>query len=159
VPPTFPYILALMFWGLIALVVWCVAGALALSAQRRSTAKRMALAMAGTFPGVLGYQLLVAPVIAVLLLVAYLVWKAVEPGLSSHTENPVVIVAWISVALVAFALAAGVSVVGFLDGWRTGWAVGAGTSSRAALAQSYLFRAARSLRRDRVLLPRRAAEQ
>lgn len=87
---------ALMAWIFIALVVWCIAAVLAMFRERRHTAKRLALAMAGTFPGVLMYQLLVAPVLATLLLGAHFAWKAVEPGPSSHTENPLVIVAWIA---------------------------------------------------------------
>ena len=114
-----------------------MAAALAIFPGLRSRARSLALAMAATFPGVALFQLVTAPVLVVLLLGMRLVWKGLEPGASTTTENPVVIGMTVLVALLAFGLMLVMSVAGFCEGWRVGWVYGAGTPLRKAIKDGF----------------------
>jgi hypothetical protein len=63
-PPTFLYLMAFIAWVGLAVLVWAVAVVLAVLPRSRRTGFRLALAMAFTFPAVIGYQLLAAPIVA-----------------------------------------------------------------------------------------------
>ena len=136
-PPTFLYFVALMIWVPAAVLVWVIAAVLAIFPGLRSRARSLALAMAATFPGVALFQLATAPVLLVLLWGMRLIWKGLEPGDSTTTENPVVIGMTIIVALLAFGLMLVVSVAGFCEGWRGGWVYGAGTPLKKAITDGF----------------------
>jgi hypothetical protein len=57
-PPTFAYALCAVLWLACACLVWLAAGFMSLVKRTRGVAKRLSLAMAGTFPFVLGIRLL-----------------------------------------------------------------------------------------------------
>jgi hypothetical protein len=82
--------------------------------------------MAGTFPFVFAYQLIGAPFVAALLLAAFAIWKILEPGASTTTQNPLVIAVGISAAFLSFGTMLTMSLAGFYEGWRTGWAYAKG---------------------------------
>lgn len=127
--------MALMVWVPIALLVWGIAGMMALLGKKRGTARSLALAMAGTFPGVIVYQCVAAPIVAAILLGIHFVWKTMEPGDSTMTHNPLVIAVSLLGALSAFGITLGLSVVGFYEGWRLGWNFRRGKSFRELLAE------------------------
>src|SRR5262252_2217718 len=154
-PPTFLYLIALIVWVSLAAVVWAIAGVLAVLPRSRRTALRLALAMAFTFPAVIAYQLLAAPVIAALLLGMNLFWKALEPGPATETSNPAVILVTISTAVIAYLVALGMSMVGFWEGWRVGWLLGSGGRLWSIVQDGPLFCSVRYLQR-RIFHPRTA---
>ena len=138
-PPTFVYVMCFAAWVGGAAAVWVVAGVLAFFPSRRRTGLRLASAMAGTFPGVITYQVLAAPVVAALLVAMRLSWKTLEPGSGTTTSNPVVITVSIIGALLAFAVVLGMSLAGFWEGWRLGWALAGGKDSWGLCATDYCF--------------------
>ena len=144
-PPTLLYLMALIVWVGLAVVVWAIAGVLAVLPRSRRTGLRLALAMAFTFPAVIVYQVLAAPIIAALLLGMNLFWKALEPGPATETSNPAVILVSISAAVAAFAVALGLSVVGFWEGWRLGWLMVPGGRFWSLVQDGPLFRSVRYL--------------
>ena len=85
-PPTFVYMMALLVWVPIACLVWLVAAIMALRKASRQTARSLALATAGTFPGVFVFQIVAAPLVAAIGVANWLVWKTLEPG--SSTMSP-----------------------------------------------------------------------
>jgi hypothetical protein len=113
--------------------------------------------MAGTFPFVLAYQVLVAPVVAIVLIFGWALWKLLEPGSSSTTQNPVVIA--VSIGVVFFSLAAMLtaSLAGFYDGWFIGWKCGGGHKFRYALSEAPTLKRLTSCLR--VLRSRRMAKK
>jgi hypothetical protein len=125
-PPTFAYFLALIIWVFSACIVWLAAGVLYFVRRTRSLSKPLSLAMAGTFPFVFAYQILAAPIVAVVLLATWAFWKSLEPAASTTTENPLVIVASIGGMLLSLGMMLAMSLAGFYKGWRTGWACGNG---------------------------------
>jgi hypothetical protein len=130
-PPTFAYILALTVYFVAACAVWTVAVVLAFSPRTRGLAKKIAAGMAGSFPGVFLFQLISAPLVALLLLTIF--------GLSHFFRPPDVII--IVLALFIISIPAIASLLGFYTGWRLAWELAAGRSPREFL------------RTDRVLAP------
>jgi hypothetical protein len=138
-PPTFAYGIALGFWIAGAMLVW-VASAILFARQRtRSIARSLAFAMASTFPGVFAYQALALIPAGVIMIAAHAFWKLVEPGPSTQTNSPVVIVVSIVAALVAFLFILSLSLLGFFEGWRIGWAVGQGHRVRDEIEATLLM--------------------
>ena len=122
-PPTFAYILALMVYIAAACVVWMVAIVLAFSPRTRAFAKKIAAGMAGSFPGVFLFQLISAPLLAVMLLTI--------AGISHFFRPPDVII--IFLALFIISIPAVASLLGFYTGWRVAWELAAGRSVREFL--------------------------
>jgi hypothetical protein len=125
-PPTFAYAMALMAYIAVACIVWGVAVLLAIPRGTRCLAGRVAAGMAGSFPGVFLFQVLSAPIVAVILLTSGLIMSVTSRG------------GWIDAALlgmgiVALATFVFASVAGFYMGWRAGWEVAAGRSGRGFL--------------------------
>ena len=139
-PPTFLYFVAFMIWVPLALVVWCAAGVMFFSRRTRATARSLALAMAGTFPGVFLFQLLAAPVVITILLAMHVFWKTLEPGVATKTENPLVICASIVGMFFALGITAGMSLAGFCEGWRLGWGWAKGRRFRDVVEEGHLAR-------------------
>ena len=155
-PPTFLYLLFLGLWVLMAVAVWIVAAVLFLLPRQRQTGRQLAAAMAGTFPGVLIYQLLATPIVVAVLGAAWFLWRTLEPGSATVTSNPLVIMAWIVSAGLAFVVVVTMSLTGFWEGWRVGWAFGAGKDVRSVVRSGPLFRLAAYVR-NRVRLARDSA--
>jgi hypothetical protein len=132
-PSTFLYLMALVLWVTLAVAVWLVSGVLLLLPRKRNSGLRLASAMAGTFPAVIAYQIIAAPIILTLLLTSNFVCKIIEPRTESTTENPAVIFISIVALLLSFAIAAGMSLTGFCEGWRTGWLMASGEGLISAL--------------------------
>jgi hypothetical protein len=132
-PPTFAYALAFMIWVLFACLVWLAAGLLYFVKETSSLSRPLCFAMAATFPFVIAYQILAAPFVATILLVAWGVWKFLEPGTSTTTENPFVIGVSIGAAFLSFGLMLATSLAGFYEGWRVGWAWARGRRLREAM--------------------------
>jgi len=109
----------------------------------------MSLAMVGTFPGVFFFQLVAAPVAFAVLLIAWLVWRLIEPGNSTTTENPIVIGTSIAVVLIDLLVIGGMSLLGFYEGWRAGWQISKGSRWRDAIAHGPSARILRNLRKRR----------
>jgi len=130
-PPTFAYIMALMLYIAAACVVWIVAIGLAFSPRTRTLAKKIAAGMAGSFPGVFLFQLISAPLFALMLLAVF--------AMSHFFRPPDVII--IFLALFIIAIPAVASLLGFYTGWRVAWELAAGRSAREFL------------RTDRILAP------
>ena len=127
-PPTFLYLLALLLYFVAACVVWFVAAALAIRPRTRTLAKKIAAGMAGSFPGVFIFQLLVAPLIAlVLLAVACIPHSFQPPDILIAVLAPVIVLSIISIPAIA-------SLLGFYAGWRVAWELAAGRSARGFLA-------------------------
>jgi hypothetical protein len=132
-----------MIWVPLALLVWCAAGVMLFAPRTRPTARSLALAMAGTFPGVFLFQLLAAPVVITILLGMHVFWKTLEPGLSTKTENPLVIVGSIIGMYLVLGIMAGMSLAGFCEGWRIGWAWAKGRRFRDVVEEGLLARLAK----------------
>ena len=103
--------------------------------------------MVGTFPGVFFFQLVAAPVAFGVLLIAWLVWRLIEPGNSTTTENPIVIATSIAVILIDLVAVGGMSLLGFYEGWRAGWQISKGRRWRDAIDHGPSARILRYLRK------------
>jgi hypothetical protein len=125
-PPAFPYLLMLTIWVFFACLVWLTAGLMFLATRTRAFSRPLCFAMAGTFPFVFAYQIIAAPFVAVLLLADLALWKILEPGVSATTQNPLVILVSIAAAFLSFGAMLTMSLAGFYEGWRTGWACAKG---------------------------------
>lgn len=125
-PPTFVYLLMFLIWCVFACFVWLAAGLMFLSARTRVFSRPLSFAMAGTFAFVFAYQIIAAPFIAVLLVAAWAFWRIIEPGASATTHNPFVIVVSILAAFLSFGAMLVMSLAGFYEDWRTGWAYAKG---------------------------------
>ena len=148
-PPTFLYILALMVYFVAACAVWTVAVILAFSHRRRALAKKIAAGMAGSFPGVFLFQLITAPLVALILLTV--------AGISHLGQPPDIIIAVIAPLVVLFIIGIPVvaSLLGFYTGWRVAWELAAGRSARELLqTDRVLGPIARFLRRRLPFLER-----
>jgi hypothetical protein len=132
-----------MIWVPLALLVWCAAAIMLLARRTRPMARSLAVAMAATFPGVLFLQLLAAPVVVTILVTMRVFWKTLEPGPSTTTENPFVIAASIAGALLVLGVMAGMSAVGFCEGWRIGWEWAKGRPFRDVIKEGLLARLAK----------------
>ena len=139
-PPTFLYLLFVAVWVALACAVWAISVALLLIPKTRRFSGPLSLAMAGTFPFVLAYQVLAVPVVATVLLCGRVIWKTLEPGTSTVTKNPVVITVSILIALIAFGTILVMSLAGFYDGWISGWRCGQGMELREAINEAPAYR-------------------
>ena len=139
-PPTFVYFLCFMFWLCCAVVVWIVAGLMFFTRSTRATCRSLGLAMAATFPFVFAYQIVAAPLVAGLLVLAWAFWKILDPGASEKTQNPFVSVVSLGIAVTSLCLILGMSLAGFYEGWRTGWACGKGLSLRDVLSEAPMLK-------------------
>ena len=115
-----------MVYIAVACLVWGVAGLLAVPQATRPMALRVAAGMIGSFPGVFLFQVLSAPIVALILVASGLIMSVTSRG------------GWIDAALlgmgvIALAIFAFASLVGFYMGWRAGWEVAAGRSARGFL--------------------------
>jgi hypothetical protein len=145
-PPYFPYMLAFALWVALACLVWIAAALLLIAPKTRPIARSLGLAMAATFPAVWLFQILAAPVVVAILLIAALVWRILQPGLPATTDNPVVIGTFIAAVLVDFVIVAGMSLVGFYEGWRAGWWRARGRGWLETIQQGPSAKLVRSLR-------------
>ena len=134
-PPTFLCLLAFGVWLCFALFVWLAAGAALLIPFTRRWAVPLAAAMAGTFPGVLLALVATLPLAAALLFTGLTISRFFDPAASETTTNTAVI--WIGIALVLceVLLTAMASLLGFWEGWRTGWLVAKGQRFSQVLAR------------------------
>jgi hypothetical protein len=128
-PPTFAYVLALVAYLLFACVVWSVAIVLALFQRTRAFAKKMAAAMAGSFPGVFIFQIMSAPLVALTLLMLV--------GVSHLFHPPEVLIVILAFFILSIPTVA--SLLGFYAGWRVAWELATGRSARASLEADRLL--------------------
>lgn len=158
-PPTLLVFLAIL--GLLGTASAVLFAALLLLVTRttRRFSKPLALAMVGTLPFVLAYDLVAAVPVGIVLLTSWAFWKAVEPGPQSMTNNPWVIGVSICAALFALGTLLAASLAGVYDGWRTGWMWGRGQGVRSAISRApiYLAFSERFQRRRRAGLDRRTS--
>jgi hypothetical protein len=137
-PPTFAYILALTAYIAVACIVWSIAIVLAFPRRTRILAKKIAAGMAGSFPGVFLFQLLSAPLLALVLLTI--------GGISHFFRPPDIIIIVLVLFIVSIPTVA--SLLGFYTGWRVAWELAAGRSARTFLeADRILGPAVRFLRK------------
>lgn len=123
----------LTIWVFFACLVWLTAGLMSLTTRTRIFSRPLCFAMAGTFPFVFVYQIIAAPFVAALLLAASALCKILEPGASTTTQNPLVILVSIAAAILSFGTMLTMSLAGFYEGWRTGWACAKGRRFQEAL--------------------------
>src|ERR1700730_12925972 len=131
--PVFAYVLLFGICLCFAGLVWFGAWLLSFGAKTRPLSKRLCFGMAGTFPFVIAYQIVAGPVAASLLLAAWIFWQILEPGHSTTTRNPVVSFVALGLALTSLFVMLAMSLWGFYDGWRTGWACATGRPIRDAI--------------------------
>lgn len=91
--------------------------------------------MAYTFPAVIVFQLAALPFAAIIMAVALLAVRLVDPSNSPETSNPTVIGIGLTLILAEFAVFGGMSALGFFEGWRTGWLVAKGQGLRFVISQ------------------------
>jgi hypothetical protein len=148
-PFAFVYFLALGLWVFLASLVWLAAGLMSLSARTRYLSWPLCVAMAGTFPFVFVYQIIAAPFVVCILLVCWGFGRIVEPGGSSVINNPFVIAVFIGGILLSESLILSMSLAGFYEGWRTGWACANGRPIRATMREGPTARLLRLVLRRR----------
>jgi len=114
-PPTFVYAMALLPYLALGAVVLAIAGVMALFPKTRPFGTRLAVAMVASYPGVLFYQLIAAPLVFAIILFWAGVFRFLRP--TDSLEVAAYILLLISTVGV-FGIA---SLVGFTTGWRFGW--------------------------------------
>jgi hypothetical protein len=144
-PPVFAYILLFGIWVFFACLIWLGAWILSLGVKTRPLSKRLCYAMAGTFPFVIAYQIIATPVVACILLASWLFWRILEPGHSADTQNPLILVVTLSLGVASLIVMLTMSLAGFYEGWRTGWACAGGRPLRGAIVDGPTVRLLRSL--------------
>jgi hypothetical protein len=145
-PPTFLYLLFFGLWVLLAFAVWIVAAVLALFPKQRRTGLQLAAAMAGTFR---------RPLLPIAGDTdrAKQCWELRGSCGRPRTEfldghfNPMVIVASIVSVGLVFVIVVTMSLTGFWEGWRVGWAFAAGKDFRSVVRPALCFRIAAYARR------------
>ncbi len=145
-PPTFVYLIFLVAWAGVAVATWIVAAAFAVFPEKRRIGFRLASAMAGTIPGVIVYQVLATPIVAAVLLAMRLLSNTLEPGSSTTTSNPTVIILSIIAVGLAFVVVLAMSITGFWEGWRLGWTLAAGENFVRVIRGALLVRIANRVR-------------
>jgi hypothetical protein len=118
-------------WAALAVIVWVAACVMYLLGH--PLARPLGFAMAATFPAVFLFQIIAGVVDAVILLLAALI-------ASRHTRIGDAIFPWLLLltVIVMFVM----SVVGFCEGWRVGWACGKGYALGEAVLERPLVRLA-----------------
>jgi len=154
-PPTFLIFMWALVWGLVAVAVLTLAAVLAIFTGLRPTAKRLASAMVGTFPGMVAYQLVAAPLAVAILLVGFLLVRPIaHADPVTHTmSDPIPIVLTIATVFLAGGIGIAASLVGAWRGWRAGWAFASGQDLAAAIEGDPLVRIASHIR-NRLHLPK-----
>lgn len=132
-PAYFPYILALCAYVALAACVLMLAACLAVAPQTRSIAKKLAAGICGSFPGVFLFQILTAPVVALILVLMFASAAAVRSG---GTAQGVVIIGFGFLMFCIFGIA---SLAGFYTGFRVAWEFAAGRSPREFLNKDRLI--------------------
>ena len=122
-PGYFGYIMILMMYVFAAGIVWLATAVLAVPKTTRPFAKRAALGMFFSFPGVFAYQAVLFPFAILYLLVGSLFLRAYG---SDSIWLLVVIYGTAGWCLLA-------SVGGFVAGWRAGWRLAGGESWRTVI--------------------------
>ena len=148
-PPTFLYLLALCAWLCLAFLVWLISVCLLVLPMTRRFAGPLAAAMACTFPAVVVFQLAALPLAAVIMGAALLAMRVVDPTSSPETSNPTVIGIGFILILAEFAVFGGMSLLGFLEGWRTGWLVAKGQRLRDVISRGLTARLLNIFKRRR----------
>lgn len=148
-PPTFLYLLAFGAWLCLAFLVWVVSAFLLVLPMTRRSAGPLAFAMACTFPAVIAFQLAALPLAAIIMGVALLAIRLVDASNSSETANPAVIGIGLALVVAEFAVFAGASLLGFFEGWRTGWLVAKGQGVRSVISRGPSARLLNVVRRRR----------
>jgi hypothetical protein len=96
--------------------------------------------MAGTFPFVLAYQIMAAPIVAALLLLAGGVFMIIASPGFLRDGNAIVLGGILLVVITAAGVLFALSVAGFYEGWRVGWAYGSGRTLREVLSEAPMYR-------------------
>ena len=148
-PPTFLYIMAFGAWLCLAVLVWLASACLLILPMTRRFAGPVASAMACTFPAVIAFQLAALPLAAIILGVALLAFRLIDRSNSSETSDPALVGIGLALVLAEFALFAGMSLLGFYEGWRTGWLVAKGQGARSAISQGPSARLLNTIKRRR----------
>lgn len=158
-PPTFLLFLAIVAWLCVASAVLLAALLMLVTSRTRRFSKPLALAVMGTLPFVLAYDLVAAIPVGIVLLISWAFWNLLEPGPQSLTNNPWVIGVSMCAAFFALGTLLAASLAGVYDGWRTGWRWGKGQGIRGAISRApiYLSVSERFQRRRRASLDRRAS--
>jgi len=128
-PALAAYFAALFLYILVAMGVWTATCFLALHSRTRSLAGRLALGMAGSFPGVFLAQIATGPLVIVMILLGM-----VMDGLLKASGDVA-----IPVALIGMVLFAAASLVGFCTGWRIAWRWASGRSLWEAVVSDPWF--------------------
>ncbi len=139
-PPTFLVLLAIFAWlGIAGAVLFAALLLLTMRTTRRFS-KPLALAMMGTLPFLLAYNFIAAIPVGAFLLTSWALWKLIEPGSQSSTNNPWLIGVSICAAFFAFGTLLVTSLAGLYDGFGTGWRWGQGQEIRSAVSQALVYR-------------------
>ncbi len=126
-PPWFPYMMALSAYIAAAAVVWSICVLLALLPPTRRLARRLAMSMLASFPGVFLFQVVAFPLcLALVLLVAAVYWLL---GPDSLVADRLMVPALLS-SMILFAAA---SLCGFYAGWSVAWRVSGGADLGSTL--------------------------
>jgi hypothetical protein len=126
-PPWFPYLMALSAYIAAAAAVWVICILLAILPPTRRLARRLAMSMLASFPGVFLFQLLAFPFCLALLLLAAAVSRLLGP--ESTLAGRLVVPAFFAI----MALFAAASLCGFYAGWTVAWRVGGGADLGSTL--------------------------
>jgi len=94
---------------------------------------------------VVAYQIIATPVVACVILAAWVFWRILEPGHSATTQNPLILVVTLSLAFASLIVMLTMSLAGFYEGWRTGGRVAGGRPLREAIVDGPTVRLLRSL--------------
>jgi hypothetical protein len=140
-PPTFVYFLALAAYLCFGAVALVLAAALAVVPAARTTAKRLAGGVIGSYPGVFVFQALSLPVLMALGLLIWLLNRAFQAG------SAVAAAVGFTEAMLILGVFAAASFAGLVTGWSVGAEVATGMSVRAAVGRTWFVRKLRELRR------------
>ena len=105
--------------------------------------------MACTFPAVLFFQLAALPFAAIILGLALFAIRLIDPHIGLETANPVIIAIQLTLVLAEFTFFGAMSLLGFIEGWQTGWLVARGQSMRSVIARGPSARLLNAFKRRR----------
>jgi len=101
--------------------------------------------MAATFPAVILFQIVAALIALGIMLVALALFLTLQPGSSMTVTNPFIMIVIIVATFASFSVMLTMSVMGFYEGWRIGWACAKGRTLRDAIEQGPSARIVRRL--------------